>query len=230
MKQQPFAQTPNTVFRSCARHGLSVFKCMIKRFLVLFLVGVPLLVNAQWRIGIIGGGDYNMYTNDEHYLTDFHNEGYWGATFGVAGQRDIKEWNWLHSKFSLQAEVHYIQKNYSSKKGYQNPSEFFFRNDYLQMPIIANYSLGSEKIRGFVNCGGFVGWKVYGINNEWHPKLDLGGVGGIGAEWNFWRLTLQAETRIYASALSATKSSRSIKTPHYNTTVAFQLALLYNLY
>lgn len=198
---------------------------IVKLFFVCFLAGYPLLSNAQWRVGILGGGDYNMYTSDRHYLTDLHNEGEWGFTAGVAGMYDVKEW--IHSKVSVRTELIFIQKNICTIKGYQK-NEIISRHGFLQVPIMANYSYGSDKIRGFVNVGGYGGCKVTNIS-EWQRKLDIGGLGGIGAEWNFGHLTLQAEARLYASALSATKSDRSFKTPHYNTTLSFQMAIFYNL-
>ena len=197
-----------------------------KLFFVCFFASLPLLSSAQWRIGIMGGGDYNMYTDDKHYLTDLHNEGDWGVTAGIVGMYDIKEWQWLHSKFGVRAELNLIQKNFCTIRGYQNRAVIVIQNNYFQLPIMANYSFGSDVFRGFVNVGGF-GGVING--NEWRRKLDIGGLGGVGTEWNFWHLTLQAEARFYASALSVTKSDRSFKTPHYNTTISFQMALLYNI-
>ena len=204
---------------------------MIKRFLLLLLTTLPLAVNAQWRIGATGGFTYNMYTSDKHYLTDLHNEGHWGGTFGLACQYDLKEWKWCHSRIGVRADANAAWKAIHTTKGQGTNLEVPFTNNplYIQLPIMANYSLGGNLFRAFLNIGGYGGWKIKGQENEWQRRFDFGGVGGLGAELNIRRLTFQAEARGYAGAISATKSDRKFKTPHYNMTLAFQVALFYNL-
>ena len=201
----------------------------MKRTIFLFLLVFPLVANAQWRIGVTGGVDYNKYTSDEHYLTDLYNEGEWGKTFGVACQYDIMEWQWCRSKIGVRSEVNYVDKCIRTLKGHPEMIIFTKYRSYIQLPVMANYSLGNEKMRAFVNIGGYCGWRISGKEDEWQRIFDIGCIGGLGAEYNFKHITFQAEARCYASGRSATKSDRRFETPHYNTTLVFQLALFYNL-
>lgn len=201
----------------------------MKRTIFLFLLFFPLVATAQWRIGVTGGVDYNICTSNEHYLTDLYNKGEWGLAFGVACQYDIKDWQWCHSKIGMRAEVNYVDRNIRTLKGHYETITITKYRSYLQLPIMANYSLGNEKIRAFINVGGYCGWKIRGEVDEWHRIFDIGGIGGLGAEYNLKHLTFQAEARCYASGRSDTKSDRRFETPHYNTTFVFQLALFYTL-
>ena len=45
-----------------------------------------LVVHAQWRIGVTGGIDYNVFSMDKQYMTDYDIDGRLGATIGVSGQ------------------------------------------------------------------------------------------------------------------------------------------------
>ena len=94
---------------------------------------------------------------------------------------------------------------------------------------MVNYSLGNEKTRAFANIGSYCGWIISGKENEWRRSSDIGGICGLGAEYNLNHFTLQTEARCYASGRSVTNSDRRFETPHYNTTLVFQLALFYHL-
>ena len=196
----------------------------IKYNIICLFACIPLLASAQWRIGVVGGSTYNIYTDDRHYLTDFQNEGLWGLSFGIAGQRDLISWETMQSTFGVKAEFDCMEKNIKTKK---NPFVISVPYGYLQIPILASLSGGSKKIKGFVDAGIFGGW-LYKGREEWKHNFDFGGAGGIGAEWNFYNFTLQAEARAYIGAVSSTKSDRSFKTPHYNNTISLQVGLFYN--
>lgn len=212
---------------------------MTIRFRIFFFsFFLPLAANAQWRVGLFAGGDYNSYTSDAHYLTDLQTEGKPGWTFGAIAQYDWKEWNFLHSKIGVRGEVNFTFKNHNiEKKGDYFWTTYKKEICYVQIPLMITYSLGGETFRAFLNAGGYGGWRNI---LKWETDVrgvDLGGVFGAGAEWNFHlkikehrpKFTLQAEARCYVGALSSTTSERKFKTPHYNTTTALQLALLYNL-
>ena len=201
--------------------------------LLLMFTGLMLIsanTKAQWRVGVIGGGDYNAYTKGAHYLTDFHNEGRWGYTVGAAAQYDFKEWKAAYSRLGIRAEINMTTKNHSTiRQGAVFEGITKVGMNFFQVPVMVAYSLGSKKVRAIVNLGVYGG--VVGKNSAM-PSLrngDFGGVGGIGAEWNIHKFTLQAEARCYAGMISATKSESKFKTPHYNTTTTFQIGLFYNL-
>lgn len=189
-------------------------------------------VLAQWKLGALGGACYNKYTSDEHYLSDLHNEGTWNWTFGLAGQYDFKKWEWMQSRLGIRAEINYTNKAYEKEKHSPSSNDEIamgnkFHQKYFQLPIMMSYSIGGEKFRGFVNLGGYGG--VLTKRYEWSKPFCLGGVGGFGCEYTFKQCTFQAELRSYADVISTTKSDRALKTPHYNTTLAIQAAVFYNI-
>ena len=54
---------------------------------------LPSAANAQWRIGLTGGGTLNHYTIDKHYMEDWHYGYGIGATIGISTQYDfLKFW------------------------------------------------------------------------------------------------------------------------------------------
>lgn len=197
---------------------------MLYRTFFIFLLMIPTTIFAQWKVGILYGYGYNKYTNDKHYLSDIYNEGEWGCTYGIVGQYDFKSWNWLGSRLGVRAEVNFTNKAYN---GVSSSVILENKNVYLQTPIMLSFSIGNDSFRAFVNSGGYCGF--INTDNEWERKTTFGGVIGVGGEYTYKRLTFQGEIRGYADILSTTKSDRSFKTPHYNTTAIFQAALLYNL-
>ena len=50
---------------------------------------LSMAVHAQWRVGVTGGTDYNLYTMDMQYESDWKTEGRWGATVGITGQYNV---------------------------------------------------------------------------------------------------------------------------------------------
>ncbi len=202
---------------------------MKKLSLSIILMMMPVMLCAQWRVGVTAGFGHNNYTSDKHYLSDMYNEGEGGVTAGVAGQYDIKSWKWLHSRLGVRAEMDFIQKNYNTLKNSSDGTDATLvesRNGFFQVPVMANISFGGENTRLFVNLGGYGNYAT--TDSEWKRRFNAGGLVGIGGEYSWSKWTVQGEVRGYADAFSTTKDSRKLKTPHYNSTIIFQLALFYN--
>lgn len=224
---------------------------MKKIFVILLGVLFPYITNAQVRIGITGGVDYNVYSIDTHYMDNWHYEGAIGFTIGVMGQYDFKDW------MGLRAELNWTQKNHRQygTGDYLELTDIDTYNNYLQIPIMTSLSLGKNKLRGIMNIGGYGAWWMSSIrsggfpglpygttitkvissdnisfSNERDNRFDFGLVGGIGIEWHFHRdWACQIESRCYYSLTSSQKDYMRIKDPKYNTTYTIQLALWKNI-
>lgn len=224
----------------------------------LYFMTSVLIVNAQWRIGLTVGATYNFYSIDNHYMTDWHYKGAWGkllfgthgvpiATLGVMGQYDFTEW------FGLRADFNWTVKAYHQHRTMLS-MDYDTQNHYLQLPIMASFSFGGQKLRGFLNAGFYGGYWISsydygtkqfalsllpligGIKNQFDKerdqRFDFGLVGGVGVEWRFrflkrewaWQIV---EARIYYSTRSSQKDYMRIKDPRYNTTLALQSGLCY---
>ena len=218
---------------------------MRKLLISIALLAILLPVQAQWRAGVTMGGDWNHYVIDKHYMTDWHYEGQWGWTLGLTGQYNFNEW------LGVRADLNWTQKNHHQyRTGVMANTNYDTWNGYLQLPVMASFSFGGQKVRGFLNLGVYGGYwlnsKLNGhyfnlfsentsslddsveFNDDRDQRLDCGLTGGIGVEYCFaphW--TAQIETRIYYSTISTQKDYMQLKDPKYNTTTAFQAAFYY---
>ena len=200
---------------------------------------------AQWRVGVVGGADYNVYRMDQQYMTDFKVDGRWGATLGVTGQYDVNEW------LGVRAELDWTQKNYRRSRVVYSDIDYKYTNNYLQLPLMASFSFGAERLRGFCNVGVYGGYwlsshrkgtdinffdndKVISFDekvdfyDKRDQRWDCGLMGGVGIEYRLaehW--AAQAEARYYYSTTSATKQYMRIADYRYNSTTALQLAINY---
>ena len=61
-------------------------------FLAAVLVMMPFVLHAQWRVGALGGLDYNIHSQDVHYMTDYSVHGGLGFDGGISGQYSFNKW------------------------------------------------------------------------------------------------------------------------------------------
>lgn len=199
---------------------------------------------AQWCVGVTGGVDYNVHSMDLQYMADFNMQGRWGATLGITGQYNFS--NWL----GVRADLNWSQKNYRQYRSVLNEVNYKYRNNYLQLPIMASFSFGGQKLRGFCNLGVYGGYwmnssrsgsdintftqRTYDFsekvefNNERDQRWDCGLVGGVGLEYRLWKhWALQGEVRYYYSTTSTRKQYMRVKDYRYNGTTAIQLGASY---
>ena len=200
--------------------------------------------SAQWRIGVTGGATYNVFSMDKQYLDDYRIDGRWGATAGISGQYDVNGW------LAVRADLNWTQKNYRKHRIVLSQMDFKYQNNYLQLPVMASFSTGGEKLRGFCNLGVYGGYwfnsylkgsdynncgeylytfsKKQDFESDRDQRLDFGLLGGVGVEYRFsphW--AAQAEVRYYYSTVSSTKQYMRVKDYRYNSTTAVQLAAYY---
>lgn len=217
----------------------------MRKLLTIVALLTAMTAQAQWRVGVVGGADYNVYRMDQQYMTDFKVDGRWGATLGVTGQYDVNEW------LGVRAELDWTQKNYRRSRVVYSDIDYKYTNNYLQLPLMASFSFGAERLRGFCNVGVYGGYwlsshrkgtdinffdndKVFSFDekvdfyDKRDQRWDCGLMGGVGIEYRLaehW--AAQAEARYYYSTTSATKQYMRIADYRYNSTTALQLAINY---
>lgn len=107
---------------------------------------------AQWRVGLTAGYSRNTLNMDTGYAYDMRYEARDGFTVGIPVQYDFRDW------FGLRADLTFVQKGQKMHRtDLYNGVYTNTRNNYLQLPVMANFSFGGERLRGFVNAGGYVG-------------------------------------------------------------------------
>ena len=213
-----------------------------------FLLGAMLLMlttvaHAQWRVGATIGTSANHYRMDRQYMSDYHINDRWGLTMGVTGQYDFTEW------LGVRADFNWTQKNHRVLRD-RIPMDYKYVNNYLQLPVMASFSFGGQKLRGFCNLGvyggywlssnysgvdynSFVGapYDVKGhvdFNSDRDQRWDCGFVGGLGVEYRFARhWGAQVEARYYYSTTSVQKQYMRVKDYRYNSTLALQAGVSY---
>ena len=213
-----------------------------------FLLGAMLLMlttvaHAQWRVGATIGTSTNHYRMDRQYMSDYHINDRWGLTMGVTGQYDFTEW------LGVRADFNWTQKNHRVLRD-RIPMDYKYVNNYLQLPVMALFSFGGQKLRGFCNLGvyggywlssnysgvdynSFVGapYDVKGhvdFNSDRDQRWDCGFVGGLGVEYRFARhWGAQVEARYYYSTTSVQKQYMRVKDYRYNSTLALQAGVSY---
>ena len=201
------------------------------------------VAHAQWRVGATIGTSANHYRMDRQYMSDYHINDRWGLTMGVTGQYDFTEW------LGVRADFNWTQKNHRVLRD-RIPMDYKYVNNYLQLPVMASFSFGGQKLRGFCNLGvyggywlssnysgvdynSFVGapYDVKGhvdFNSDRDQRWDCGFVGGLGVEYRFARhWGAQVEARYYYSTTSVQKQYMRVKDYRYNSTLALQAGVSY---
>lgn len=216
----------------------------MKKILMTLMLLNALVAQAQWRLGVTGGADYNVYSMDKQYLDDYRIDGRWGVTMGITGQYDVNDW------LGVRADLNWTQKNYRKHRVILEAMDFKYKNDYLQLPVMASISVGGQKLRGFCNLGVYGGYwmsshregtdyssfgeyvmsfsEKVDFDNDVDQRWDCGLLGGVGMEYRItphW--AAQAEVRYYYSTTSATKQYQRVKDYRYNNTTVLQFGISY---
>ena len=205
---------------------------------------LPMLAFAQWRIGANVGATINHPTIDKQYMEDLEYKDRMGITFGVMGQYDFNDW------LGVRAELDWTQKNYRQTRNVVDDQDYKYTNNYLLLPVMASFSFGGEKWRGFCNLGVYGGYwlnsyrkgtdfnsfsgKVYtfsekvGFEKDLDQRWDCGFVGGLGMEYRISkRWGAQVEARYYYSTTSFRKEMPHFKDKRYHSTVGLQAGVMY---
>ncbi|MDD3108674.1 MAG: porin family protein [Alistipes sp.] len=220
-------------------------------FLTLCLCGLSSIpVSAQWSVGVSGGYTYNKLTTSSDYKYDLRYKARGGWSIAVPVQYRFFDW------LAVQAELSYLQKNYHQYRGASHFSSIYcnVRNSYLQIPLMAQFSFGSERVRGFLNAGGYMGFwlrsraqgvglswdithemednKPYSSNVEFDSRRDrrveLGALVGLGVQYNLSpQIHLQAEARYLYALTDMQKNNMLFQFPRYNNTFVTQIGIPY---
>ena len=126
-------------------------KWIITGLLFFAAIFLPDQAAAQWKVGLNAGYTYNSYSIDTQYAYDFNYDGLGGLTVGIPVEYGILDW------LAVRADLTYLQKGHSMSRAY-NPTYRDRRDHYLALPVMARFSFGGEKVRGFLHAGGYMGY------------------------------------------------------------------------
>lgn len=245
---------PHTAPKGHSRQRFRTPACKVLCTLIGSLVlsaSVP--AAAQWSVGFSGGYARNTVSTDREYADGLRYEPHNGFTVGIPVQYDFRSW------FGLRAELSWVQKGESSHRtDYYEGLYTNTRNNYLQLPVMAHFSFGGERLRGFLHAGGYVGYWVsshrqgvalmmMGADPEtgsWlysfdekapfdsrrDNRFEAGLAGGIGLYYRITpRIRIEAEGRCYYALTDMQKQYMKYLIPRYNTTFTTQIGCIITL-
>lgn len=112
---------------------------------------------AQLSVGIEGGYTRNyLQTNNANRDFTNYTPGN-GFTVGIPVQYKLSNW------FAIALDPSYMQKNYLQQRSsfYQGTYQIS-TNSYAQLPVMAHFMFGGNKIQGFFNLGAYAGYWITG--------------------------------------------------------------------
>lgn len=118
--------------------------------LILYLTVCCDYARAQLYVGLSGGMSRNELSTNTGYRSFTKYSPMKGFAIGIPILYKLN--NWL----GVQAEISYVQKNYEyARTGFYKGHYQQNINGYLQLPLMARFSFGGMKLKGFVNLGGY---------------------------------------------------------------------------
>jgi len=204
---------------------------------------------AQFKVGLLTGITSNTLDTSTKNRPFGKYESRSGFTAAIPLQYHFNDW------FALGADLSYIEKNYSwSRTGFYEGIGQTTTNSYIQLPLMTRFSFGGERLRGFTNLGGYVGYwinsNIQGValdmmNNsnpeyEYNEKytfdkrrdnrVELGLLASIGIEYIWNRYSFFLEARYYHGMTDLQKNYMINQIPRYNKTVAVQVGCMFDLF
>ena len=158
----------------------------------------------KWTIGVKGGWSYTSIDRSNMGRVDETYSPLSGYDVGVQARYSLLDWLAIRADLDVMSRSHKMDRNLH----YLDPVYTKYSNDYLVLPVMADFSFGGKKLRGHAYGGvygaswtkarteGTTFWMtdyyVYfedfkenrEFNNEdW--RLTAGGVGGLGLSYAF---------------------------------------------
>lgn len=211
-------------------------------------------LQAQWSAGISTGYTHNeLYTNISNYdYNNYKKEG--GFVIALPVQYTIHDW------LAVKVEPGFIEKSFSLQQTVPGnpPTRLTNRYHYLQLPLMAQFSFGAGRWRGFTNLGGYgsywvsgriKGTELDGFNYIYLPfsnlvqevngkyefdsrrdrRLQFGWLAGGGLQYTVSKkLDVFAEGRYYQDLTDQQKDYMRGQVPRYNMTVSAGIGCLYH--
>ncbi|MDZ7740357.1 MAG: porin family protein [Bacteroidota bacterium] len=170
----------------------------MKRLLLLILLApLTISLHAQFKIGPSFG--YNQSTTTMSRSGVTVSEVY-GFNYGISMM--------IGSDISFQPEILYVQKGMRIDS-VKNDDYFEITANYLEVPLLLNFSFGGERVRFFFNFGPYIGYWMSGqVKSELNGvsitqnyvfdedleddgfrdhRFDYGFIGGAGVKLKTWK-------------------------------------------
>ena len=192
------------------------------------------------ELGAVFGGTTNTYHVNTHYAYDeIYRNGH-GLNGGVSFLWQANPW------LGLRTDPVLTNKNYSQCRAMQvaEPNRIKYKNTYLQLPIMADFSFGGSRLRGHLDLGLYCGYwmksnvtgteiafdcidsynyafdEPYEFDKLNDNRFDMGYAAATGISYLFGNhFRLQAEVSLFYNLVSTHVVNPIAPDPTYNTTM-----------
>ena len=131
-----------------------------RRFFVRIAVAIVMLVatgdrvSAQWSFGLRGGLTNTTITRYDAGRMDERYSAQTGFEGGVSARYALNHW------FALRADVSLMGRSHRMDRELNYLDKVYTRhlNQYLMVPVVADFSFGGEVVRGHLLAGGYAGY------------------------------------------------------------------------
>lgn len=209
------------------------------------LLCVTIVTQAQWDLGIRDGYNVNNIVRSNAGRIDETYEFMPGYDLGFFGRYHFNEW------LALRADLSIMSRNYEMNRNayYVQNVYTVYRNTYLMLPVMADFSINLEKVHIHFMAGGFVGYwmsaRRFGHTNlnmnsqlhkfdekiefnKYHNRFSAGIATGAGVEYDFSeKWALQLDAIYYYDLVSSMKINEIAADPRYYNTLSLTLGLIY---
>ena len=217
-----------------------------KLLILLFFIALATNVNAQFGIGLKGGLDFNSVTRSNSGRIDETYHAKNGADYGIILSYQINEWFALRANVEMLSRSHTMKRNLNAVKGLYTD----YKNQYLTVPVMADFTFGGARVRGHFMMGGYVSyWMMANVSgntfdlynkirpfdekmefNEYHNRFVAGLVAGPGLSVALTeKISLELDALLYYDLVSYVKVSKVSPDPRYNNTASLTLGVIYKL-
>ena len=217
-----------------------------KLLILLFFIALATNVNAQFGIGLKGGLDFNSVTRSNSSRIDETYHAKNGADYGIILSYQINEWFALRANVEMLSRSHTMKRNLNAVKGLYTD----YKNQYLTVPVMADFTFGGARVRGHFMMGGYVSyWMMANVSgntfdlynkirpfnekmdfNEYHNRFVAGLVAGPGLSVALTeKISLELDALLYYDLVSYMKVSKVSPDPRYNNTASLTLGVIYKL-
>ena len=207
---------------------------------------------SKWHVGLAAGYVNNdLYTSTGGRLNTDYERGH-GFEIAIPVRYGIN--NWL----GIQGEVQYIQKKYTLRRS--GPYDGVYStvtNSLIDLPLMANFSVGGEKLKAFANVGVYAGlWidsrmkgkELQFSSNPFNPdalfysdynervkfdsgrdaRFDGGLLAGLGVQYDLSPFIVFAEGRYYHGLTDLQQNYGANLVPKKNSSINARIGAIVN--
>lgn len=233
-------------------------KHLIRAIVLVLLCWTAVEANAQmnpkWTIGVKGGWNWTSISSSRLGRIDETYSPLGNFDAGLQARYKLTDWLAIRADLSIMSRSYRMDRNLN----YLDPVFTKYTNDYLTLPLMADFSFGGRQLTGHAYCGGFGGYwmkahvkgKTYWMTdyyvyfddfdeirefNSEDQRLIAGAVGGLGLSYSFFDSSVSGggpvvslDVMYYHDLVSHHKGYAHLSDPRYLNTLSITLGIAAN--